>query len=168
MMRRGFTVVELAITITVMGILLTLAFVNLNASQANGRDSEREADVTAFAIQLEGFYQNVNAEIAGSGSGYPNTSQVSNANIATNLPDIDPASVRVPGVANSDPISIEAAINSTQTTTGVSPQPTEDFYVYQPINNSDTLCTSGVCRSFNIYYYKETTEEIIKVTSRNQ
>lgn len=38
MERRGFTIVELIITITIMGILLTLAVVNVGTTQLNARD----------------------------------------------------------------------------------------------------------------------------------
>ena len=54
MTRRGFTIVELVITITIMGILLTVAIVNLNATQANGRDAERRGDVESLALNIEG------------------------------------------------------------------------------------------------------------------
>ena len=58
MLRRGFTVVEIIITITIMGILLTLAVVNLTASQVNGRDAERKGDIEALSTNLETFYRN--------------------------------------------------------------------------------------------------------------
>lgn len=56
MIQRGFTVVEIIITITIMGILLLLAVVNLNASQMSNRDAERVSDVESIANNLESFH----------------------------------------------------------------------------------------------------------------
>jgi prepilin-type N-terminal cleavage/methylation domain-containing protein len=56
MIRRGFTVVELIITITIMGILLLLTVVNVNASQVSARDNERVGDVEAIQANLESVY----------------------------------------------------------------------------------------------------------------
>ena len=63
MTRRGFTIVELVITITIMGILLTVAIVNLNATQANGRDAERRGDGESHAINIECYNTNENPDI---------------------------------------------------------------------------------------------------------
>lgn len=56
MNRRGFTVVEMIITVTIMGILLTLAVVSVNTSQVKARDDERKTDVAAIANYLEAFF----------------------------------------------------------------------------------------------------------------
>ena len=53
MLRRGFTIVELIITITIMGILLVLAVVNVSGTQAQARDDERKADVESISLNLE-------------------------------------------------------------------------------------------------------------------
>lgn len=56
MTRRGFTIVELIIVITIIGILLTLAVVSLNGSQEKARDDERKADIQSIAQHLEALY----------------------------------------------------------------------------------------------------------------
>lgn len=56
MKQRGFTIVELLITITIMGILLALGTVVLSSTQVQARDDERKADVQAIQIALESFY----------------------------------------------------------------------------------------------------------------
>ncbi|MEI6850832.1 MAG: type II secretion system protein [Candidatus Saccharibacteria bacterium] len=56
MNRRGFTIVEFIIVISIMSILLILGVVNLRSSQANGRDVERKVDVETIAQQLETYY----------------------------------------------------------------------------------------------------------------
>lgn len=72
MTRRGFTIVELIITITIMGILLTLAVVNVNATQVSARDDQRKADVEAIANHLESFYA------SGASSNGGDVSQITN------------------------------------------------------------------------------------------
>ena len=60
-MNRGFTVVEILVTLVVMAIILTLGTVNLRGSLANGRDSERKSDIESIARGLEQRYENGNA-----------------------------------------------------------------------------------------------------------
>ena len=56
MRRRGFTIIELVITITIMAILLTLGVVSLSGTQKNARDSERKSDISTIALNLESYY----------------------------------------------------------------------------------------------------------------
>lgn len=56
MKRRGFTIVELLIVITIMGALLILSVANLRGSQISARDSERKTDVETIALHLDNFY----------------------------------------------------------------------------------------------------------------
>ena len=60
-MNRGFTVVEILVTLIVMAIILTLGTVNLRSSLANGRDAERKSDIESIARGLEQRYENGNA-----------------------------------------------------------------------------------------------------------
>jgi hypothetical protein len=98
------------------------------------------------------------------------------------LRDIDVKSITAPGVTDiiTNP-TFKASDNAgviTQTTASVSPQPTINQYIYQPIDGGGGLCT-GVeeCRKFNIYYRLEvptiTTDcpapgYICMITSKNQ
>lgn len=176
-MRRGFTIVELVITIAAMGILLTLAVVNLNNSQINARDAERKGDIEAIAVALEAYYRNDDSASSGtydmSGGSYPATINISNStNFKTAFPDIAPEVVRAPGVSNSDPVSLIAATNNGATTTSVTPQPTYSTYVYQPLKKDGSLCTQivnqGDCRRFNLYYRLESDNTVYMVTSKRQ
>jgi prepilin-type N-terminal cleavage/methylation domain-containing protein len=58
MVRRGFTIVELIITITIMGILLTLAVVNVGTTQMKARDDQRITSIQTIGTYLDTFYAN--------------------------------------------------------------------------------------------------------------
>jgi prepilin-type N-terminal cleavage/methylation domain-containing protein len=169
MKQRGFTIVEILIVIIVMGILLTLAVVNLRSSQVQARDSERAVDVEIFSTILESFYTTT---LNGYTSTYPGTTDLTGG--LTKPPAADTTSRflsdRLPTEAlyapNSDSsgttTSIVLATNATQTESGVRPVPTEGTYVYQPLTQANTLCTSvsaasatGGCVKFNIFYKLE-------------
>lgn len=174
MTRRGFTIVELIITITIMGILLTLAVVNVNATQAKARDDERTTDITSIANNLETFYTTARDGSTTFGR-YPSLGlNASLASLTSNLRDADTKSFRAPGVT--DPmVSFVASTNtgtakSIQTTAGVLPQPTKDQYVFQPIKSDGSVCAAGEadCRKFNLFYRLESDNTIYKVTSKNQ
>ena len=157
-----------------MGILLTLSVVGLNATQINGRDSERKGDVEAIATHLETYYRNDNPEFGINGGTYLEAYYIDEANLKLYLPDLDQKNARAPGVDLSEPVSFIAATNNIATTAGVVPQPSKnnDVYVYQPLNAAGDLCVdpflSGDCRRFNIYYYQESDNTIQVVTSKNQ
>lgn len=179
MMRRGFTIVELIITITIMGILLTLAVVNLNSTQVNARDSERKGDAEAIALNLESYYNNDSQDSLGnflnSGGTYPGTNYISNVStFARVLPDIDPKSTHAPGADLSAVMSLVIATVATQSVSTIQPLPSKsnDVYVYQPLTASGAICadpsTSGDCRKFNLYYYQESTNTVQQLTSKNQ
>lgn len=55
-MNRGFTVVEVLVTLVVISILLGLGTVGLRSTLANGRDAERRADIETIARGLEARY----------------------------------------------------------------------------------------------------------------
>lgn len=55
-MSRGFTLIEILVTIVIMVILLTLAVANLRSTQIQARDTERRNDVESIARGLEQRY----------------------------------------------------------------------------------------------------------------
>lgn len=164
--RGGFTIVELVITLSIMAILMTLAVVNLTSSLEKSRDEERKTDVNNIIVFQETAYNRTTT-----GSYFTNTAALSPGTVATInswYQNIDRNNLRAPGVASTT-YSLVAATNSVQTAAGVSPQPTNDTYVYQPIETDGTVCnTVGACRKFNIYYREESTGTTIMLTSRSQ
>ncbi len=179
-MRRGFTVIELVIVITIMGILLVLAVVNLNSSQEHSRDSERKSDAEAIAIMFESYYNNASNESTVSpgsfiGKTYPAIDVITNATtFRSSFPDADPKLVRTPGVAESSPMSLVPATVATIDPLTIMPSPatTNDIYVYQPLRNDGSLCTtfseSNPCQKFNLYYLQETSSTVEVLASKRQ
>lgn len=172
MKRRGFTIVELVITITVMVILLTLAVVNITSTQANARDSERKADAESIALNLENFYANQNPNIPNSGGSYPGLDGLSD--LKTYLPDLDIKVTQTPGNNDSGSTNLVAATNNLSPSVTPLPSTTNDVYVYQPLTVSGSLCattsttSAGACRKFNIYYFQETSNRVEMITSKHQ
>lgn len=166
----GFTVVELIITMAIVAILLTLGVANLRGTETTGRDEKRKTDNSTTALFLETLYNNGTAAHPEYKGAYPPTSAVSTStDITTWFADFDLKNLRAPGVS-APTFSIAPATNNTQTTAGVTPQPTISSYIYQPIDSSGALCTTvGNCRKFNLYYLPETTGAVVQMlTSRNQ
>ncbi len=164
MNRHGFTIVELIITITVMGILLILGVANLRGSQIPARDSTRKTDIDAIAQSLEVYYRTGTDGSTTLGR-YPSTGLIGQETVT--LRDIDPKVLSAPGASGS---SLLAATNNTATTAGIAPQPTISTYVYQPLQSDGSLCTLGSqeCRKFNLYYMLEADGLVYMETSRNQ
>jgi len=169
--RRGFTVVELVVTITIMAILLTLSVVNMRSSQANSRDAERKADIETVAMHLETYYSS-GTDGQSATYEYPSTELASNGSsyMTQILRDINLESLKAPGI--DDPtVTFIPAINSVQTTAGVLPQPSINQYIYQPISSTGALCEASTveeCRKFNLYYRTEVDDIVHMMTSKNQ
>jgi len=173
MARTGFTIVEITITVTIMGILLVLAFVNLSSSQARARDAERKSDVETIGRHLESYYTSGTDEATATGV-YPATAITSDlSSMKAALRDINPKTLTAPSA--DDPVeTFKAATNAVETAVGVTPQPTTKEYIYQPLGLSApggtwVLCTGSIeCRRFNIFYRLETDDTVYKLSSRNQ
>ncbi|MBI4120581.1 MAG: type II secretion system protein [Parcubacteria group bacterium] len=56
MKNKGFTLVELLVVITIIGILATVVLVSLNSARVRARDIKRVADVRQIALALEFCY----------------------------------------------------------------------------------------------------------------
>lgn len=181
MNRRGFTVIELLIIITIMGILMVVGVVNLRGTQANGRDTERKTDIESIALHLESFYSTGRDDSTIIGR-YPSTAMFdgTSSTFQTYLRDVNLKSLAPPGVdVTNVATSFMKATNNAQVATDVTtPQPiTISTYVYQPLQNDGTLCTTETqyCRKFNLYYKLEVAtaecpapNNLCMVTSKNQ
>ncbi len=168
MYRRGFSIIELLIVITIMGVLLTLAVVNMRGAQINARDAERKGDIESIALHLEAFYKTGVDSTTVFGR-YPAIALAGSASSITGaLRDVNLKSFTPPGASGPD-TGFKAATNNIQTTSGVLPQPTIITYVYQPLKQDGTLCDSYTyCQKFNLYYMLEADNTVYMVTSKNQ
>ena len=54
--RQGFTLLELLVTISIIGILIGVGSVSFSTAQKRGRDSRRQADMKAMQTSLEQCY----------------------------------------------------------------------------------------------------------------
>jgi len=170
MNKRGFTIVELLVVLAVMGILLTLGVANISGTQINARDAKRKIDIDTIAAYLNDYYKNGTDGSTAVGeyqstvlttSGIPYTVQI--------LRGIETKTLTAPS-ATSVTTSFIPATNNTQTTAGVTPQPTISQYVYQPLQSDGVLCTleAQECRKFNLFYRLETDNTVNMLTSKNQ
>lgn len=220
-MKRGFTIVEIILVITIIGILASLATVQALRSQMVARDKGRADDIRAISLTFQDIYGNgqVEGNIIASGDatvnsavvmGYPSTSLLSSTytndsqttSIIQNIGLDARKSPFLASSATSPNFSLVAATstadldNSAKTAGGITLGKTNDVYVYQPLDSTGALCqyatglvstgtgtsaTTGKvgvstqaviaprlidnCVKFNLFYYSEGQDAIIKVQS---
>ncbi|HEY8992460.1 MAG TPA: prepilin-type N-terminal cleavage/methylation domain-containing protein [Candidatus Microsaccharimonas sp.] len=54
--RKGFTIIELLVSIVVIGILVTIMIVSYGGIQQRSRDSDRGSDITQLKIAIEKYH----------------------------------------------------------------------------------------------------------------
>lgn len=183
--RRGFTIVELVIVMVIMAILLGLGIVSFNRSQANARDSERDADAATIARGLETRYKEGNPRLSTSAynvtaGSYPGTVEMTHI-IGGNVSSYGLTTVSggygpeaLPGTATTafSPPGLSGdysgftvrclgtcAVGSAAV---IDAQTTKDIYLYEPIGADNTVCdgsTANPCVRFNLYWRDEVTKD---------
>ena len=146
----GFTIIEIAVVLTISAILLTMASMSLSSSEKGNRDNERSADIEMLVQCLEDGYISTQ-EYVGTIS---DLEKCPKAQEAMTPPKLSTAN------------SVLATNNST-TVTGVRPTPTKDMYVFQPLTATGALCTAPAttpCTNYNFFYYSELDGTIVKVS----
>lgn len=177
---RGFTIIELVVTITVMTILMVLVSIRLVYTERAGRDQERSIDTTALARGLELYYQNGVTDLSIPRGYYPGTTQVQNAKAVSPsfnnfLEGLSQDSYIAPTKTISTSFGTDTgttvganndgSYSDTQLTTLLATYP----YLYQPLKRDNTLCSTYTdCVKFNLYYQSEADGINHKITSKNQ
>ncbi len=180
---QGFTIVELMVTVVVLLVLITIVVVRLAATQASGRDQEREIDTAAIATGLEVYYQDGDDDAAIPKGYYPGATQILAAaggsppfgdllegvpeasfiapeRIVTTSFGVDPNYATAPAGANPD-----GSYDETQALALLTTYP----YLYQPLRRDNTFCANYLdCVRFNLYYLEEETGDVITIRSKNQ
>lgn len=161
---RGFTIIEVLVTIVIMLILMVLGVASFNNIQAQGRDSQRATDVQALATGLEQYYKfgnptSVSSYITqGTYPGYcdmeeilgialDSTCSATFCSNFTNCPITGGyATTAFPGVTTADQVPpsppkssapniyIPVGTISSATTTAITTNLTNGSYVYIPLN----------------------------------
>lgn len=149
---RGFTIVEIVVVVTVIGILTAIITLGFLQQQANSRDSRRTTSAQLITEALEKYYDK-NGE-------YPPCTAITDsaANVSTNtLIGIDQNSLLAPQDTTGGTNSIKCS-----DLTSLS-QP--DFFAY--VGDGSTECQTGAaCLSFTIKYKLESKGQIGTITSR--
>lgn len=129
----GYTIVELIVIMTILGVLFTVLFLFIPDSQLRARDKERETDISALRGRLEEVYQDNGA--------YP--SQITSSTFAR----LDPETLQDPNgadIANNTPVADEASARSSTNPTKTGPQYT--YTAYPALCNNN--CVGYILKSF--------------------
>ena len=64
----GFTLIEMLVVISIIGILATLVAANLNSARSRARDAERKSDIKNIETALRIYYNDIGSYPANDGS----------------------------------------------------------------------------------------------------
>ena len=156
--RSGFTIIELIVTIAVIGILLAISTVTYTKQQVDARDDTRNTRATITAEALEKYYEQ-NGE-------YPPVPAIvselgnSGTTVASKL-KVAADTLILPGVSSTVTNSLSNA----------SPTTTKLKYTASSIDPTEnTACqssTSGGCDAFTLTYKREADNSDVTITSRH-
>ncbi len=164
----GFSLVELMVSITVMGILAAIIYANVGAASPKARDAERQADLRYLQSAIEQFKQkNGRYPVMGTDSnadGISSEAEGSGTYIVGLAPEfisVLPKDTRR-GSAEGYAYSTNADVNNTGTSYKVMALGTvesETVTALNPMkrcdNSSASICsTAGVCSPTNVGYQK--------------
>jgi prepilin-type N-terminal cleavage/methylation domain-containing protein len=154
--KKGFTIIELMVTIIIIALLATIATISLLNVQKQARDSRRSSNAATVAENLEKYFTK-NGE-------YPSVQKVINSAGSSvqsllGLPN---------GTALLDPSASSGTSNSWKTGAASSSL----RLTYSGNNDNSASCTTGntatdSCTDFKIQYYNEQDGTITTITSRH-
>lgn len=147
----GFTVIEMLVVVSIIGVLTTIAFVSYSSIQASTRDSNRSSQLTVIAEYLETYYDD-NGE-------YPSCNDMTADpdTIATDtLIGIDPK-------VFTDPTASEGSNSILPLCSEVTSE-TPNSFTYMGDGSSD--CITESCPEYTLKYYENATGNVISISSR--
>ncbi len=151
MKRRGFTIIEIVVVVTVIAILSSIVIFSVVRYQQYARDTQRLAKVTVLAEALEKYYDRTGE--------YPSCSMVSNSDVGAILKDT------LPGVDRAAFLTPKSAPDVTNSIICQSLTSDTDAFAY--IGDGSIACLSGAaCLNWRIEYLGEQNNEILSVSSR--
>ena len=152
-LQRGYTVIEVSVIIIVIAILAAIMIDSAVGYQVRARDSERASDIDVITRSLERHYRTQAVAI---GASYP-ASTITPSALGSIVDNSD--AILAPGQSTNS--LVIASTNSAQT-------PNKDQYIYQPLQVNGSLCTATPCVRYKVYYWLETTEEVVMRESLRQ
>lgn len=162
----GFTIVEIIVVITAIGILATIGIVSYSGVQMRARDTERKADAESMQAALETFYEQSGRYPA---LIYVSSGSPSNAELGK-TPDFYTSDLRMPSSALVAPGSTTGTTISWQWNT----TPTSTTYslaTYSSAPPTNTLCQAAAtpaptCVRYVIRWLRESDNSIQQITSK--
>lgn len=164
----GFTLIELIITIVIIGILAGIVVFSPKTFLITARDQERSDDVQSITRRLEQAY--VSQDLGH--PAYPSTAELAGdiTSHTRTMTRLSPDALKAPGASGA---SVLMATSTSLTAPADANVPTLSQYVYQPLTASGTLCTASPstndpCVRFYLYYRKEAGGSLQKIKSIHQ
>lgn len=141
--QKGFTLVELLVVVSIIGLLSTLAVVALGSARVQARDAKRVADVKQMQTALELYFSDNNGYPGSDGGGSGLTLGSGNFTALT----------RENGFENTPSPGTETVYMGN---VPANPSPGGADYVYLGLDSDRTTeCTSGACAAYSITFTLE-------------
>lgn len=148
--RNGFTLIEVLVTVIIVGLLASISIVAYGRFQADSRDAQRASRTTILFEALEKYYGK-NGEYPGCAAMTQNVTTIT----TTVLPGVDTQAFITP--------KAPAGTTNSITCTALSGTSGPDVFAY--VGDGTPTCSTGAaCTSFTLQYREEANSGAIKST----
>lgn len=146
---KGFTIVEIAIVISVIVVLTTISTLGITSYLKGSRDDDRAGKIIVLSTALEKYYSN-NGE-------YPSCSSVRDSVTlaSTTLDGVDEDAFKPPNKSS----SISEALICNSSISG--PSEDSDIFRYEPVAGAPTNANQARTR-YELSYWSEAKKEIVR------